>query len=169
MTDTTALPAEALRAIAAALAAPDATPEQRLAPIADHLIGAHGLKLVTVTARDPADGSFLRLYSSQPGAYAAQGRKPANETDWSRHVIDEHKTFVANDYESLAKAMFDHEQIRALGMESIVNIPVVVTGEVIGTLNCLAGPGHFDDAIVAGCEAMRLPVAAALLAGAMAG
>lgn len=169
MTDTAPLPADLLRAAADALAAPNSSAEDHLAPIATWLVETHDLMLVTITARDPSDGSFLRLYSSQPGAYAAQGRKPANETDWSRHVIDEHKTFVANDYETLAQAMFDHEQIRALGMEAIVNIPVVVAGEVIGTLNCLAGPGHFSDGIVAGCEAMRLPVAAALMAALRAG
>lgn len=163
MPDTARPPAEVFAQITAALARPGCRPEDLLAPVAAHLLERYGLSLVTVSQRDLSDGSFLRLYSSMPGAYAARGHKPANETDWSRHVIDARRTFVANDYPSMAAAMYDHEKIRALGMESIVNIPVVVGGEVIGTLNCLGPAGHFDAATVAACEAMRLPVATALM------
>ena len=146
-----------------ALAQPGASPSHILALISDRLQSDWGIKLVTVTQRDISDGSFMRLYSSMPDAYAAAGRKPPNETPWTGHVIEEQKTFLANDYNELAAAMYDHEQIKALGCESIVNVPIVVAGAVIGTLNCLAGPGHFDSDAVGACEAMRLPVAAALL------
>lgn len=145
------------------LARKGATPADLLELVSDQLRAHCGLKLVTVTQRDPIDGSFLRLYSSMPHAYAAAGRKPPNETPWSAQVIERQQTFVANDYASLATVMYDHEQIRALGCESIVNIPVVLRGTVIGTLNGLAGPGHFDSDTIRACEAMRLPVATALL------
>ncbi|QQA43576.1 GAF domain-containing protein [Pelagovum pacificum] len=163
MPDHPTMPAGFADDFIATLARPDCTAHSLLALVAAHLIETCDLRLVTIAARDTNDGTFLRLFSSMPDAYAAQGRKPVNETDWSRHVIDEHKTFIANDYEEVKAAMFDHEQIRALGCESLVNVPVVVCGDVVGTLNCLSVSGHFDDAIVAACEAMRLPVAAALL------
>ncbi|MCD7061420.1 GAF domain-containing protein [Pelagibacterium xiamenense] len=145
------------------LADANSTPLALLEAVADQLRDECGLKLVTVTQRDTTDGSFLRLYSSMPDAYATSGRKPPNETPWSAQVIDRKQTFLANDYASLAAVMADHEQIRALGCESIVNIPLVLRNAVIGTLNCLAGPGHFDSDIIRACEAMRLPVATALL------
>ncbi|GKY87708.1 GAF domain-containing protein [Sinisalibacter aestuarii] len=163
MTDTAQSLAAALSQAATALATPGAEPGAVIAPVAEHLIRAFDLGLVTVTHRDPSDGSFLRLYSSMPGAYEAQGRKPANETEWSRQVIDEQKSFVANDYEGLAQVMFDHEKIRSLGLESILNIPIVVAGDVVGTLNCLGPAGHFSDEVVAGCTGACLPVAAALM------
>lgn len=146
-----------------ALARTGTTSADLLELVSVQLRGSFGLKLVTVTQRDTIDGSFLRIYSSMPDAYAASGRKPPNDTLWSAQVIERQETFVANDYASLAAVMYDHEQIRALGCESIVNVPVVLRGAVIGTLNGLAGPGHFDGDTIRACEAMRLPVATALL------
>ncbi|SDG82780.1 GAF domain-containing protein [Pelagibacterium luteolum] len=145
------------------LAKKGVTPADILGLVADRLRENVGVKLVTVTQRDITDGSFLRLYSSMPDAYAAAGRKPPNDTPWSEHVIEQQQTFVANDYQGLAAVMFDHELILSLGCESIVNVPIVVKGAVIGTLNCLSGPGHFDGQAVEACEGMRHLVALALL------
>ena len=146
-----------------ALARADARVAGMFAPIADHLVAAHGFGLVTITRRDVRDGSYLRLYSSMPDAYEASGRKPPTGGDWSRLVIDERRTFVARSYEEMALAIEDHEKIRDLGLESIVNVPIVVSGEVLGTLNCLAGPGRLTEEMVAACEAMRALAALALM------
>lgn len=162
MAEKTTLARDVFADVATALAAPGCAAQDLLAPVADHLIATYELGLVTVTYRDTTDGSFLRLFSSMPDAYEAQGRKPANETDWSQHVITDQKTFVANDYEGMARVMYDHEKIRSLGLESILNIPIVVSGDVVGTLNCLGPDGHMSGDIIAGCEAMRLAVAVAL-------
>ena len=145
------------------LAQGNAEPSDILALVSAWLQEQCGVRLVTMTQRETTDGSFLRLYSSMPDAYAASGRKPPNQTPWSAQVIDRHETFVANDYSGIAATMADHEQIRALGCESILNIPIVLRNQVVGTLNCLAGPGHFDERTIAACETMRLPVAMALL------
>jgi|TARA_A100001391_G_scaffold190664_5_gene163398 hypothetical protein len=149
--------------VSEALAQDGVTPADILGLVSNRLREDWGVKLVTVTQRDIADGSFLRLYSSMPDAYAAAGRKPPNDTPWSEHVIEQKQTFVANDYSELAAVMFDHELIRSLGCESIVNVPIVVKGAVIGTLNCLSGPGHFDRRAIEACEGVCHIVALALL------
>jgi len=132
--------------------------------VADELREKAGAKLVTVTAVDPNDLSYERLYSSMPEVYPVSGRKPPNATRWSQQVMENLEVFVANDYDALAEAMYDHDTIRSIGCESIVNVPLVLFGKVIGTLNCLAGKGHFDKHRVQLCKDMRLPLILGILA-----
>jgi hypothetical protein len=67
-----------------------------------------------------------RVYSNMPDAYPVSGTKPANETDWSRQVIGEKRTFVANDIDAIAAVFDDHELIKSLGCESVINVPIIV-------------------------------------------
>jgi GAF domain-containing protein len=123
-----------------------------------------GIGLVTISAVSPEDDSFTRLYSTMPNIYPLDGRKPANRTRWSEVVIEGKKSFVANDGDSLAEVMSDHELLASLGFQSILNVPIILFGKVVGTLNCLAGAGHFNDVAIGYCERMRMPTLLALLA-----
>jgi len=151
-----------LPGFADALSQPDATPDSLLAVLGTGVQALTGARLVTISAIAD-DLSSERLYTNMPEVYPLSGRKPANVTDWHDKVMVQHQVFVANDYDSLARVMFDHETIRAVGCESIVNMPVVVQGRVIGTINCLGPAGHFDAATLSRLETARLPVALALL------
>ena len=73
---------------------------------------------------------------------------------WSRAVIDERKTFVANSIEAIAEVFPDHELIRSLGCESVVNLPVVFADAVIGTVNCLDARGYYAPECVAKVEGL---------------
>ena len=146
------------------VARPASTSADLFKLVADELREKAGAKLVTVTAVDPDDLSYERLYSSMPDVYPVSGRKPANTTRWSQQVMEKLEVFVANDYETLAEVMADHDTIRSIGCESIVNVPLVLFGRVIGTLNCLAESGHFDKDRVQACKDMRLPVILGILA-----
>ena len=42
---------------------------------------------------------------------------------------------MANTKEDLAKIFFDHELIWSLGCGSVINLPIVIGGQVVGTLN----------------------------------
>lgn len=147
-----------------ALARSASTSDDVFKLVADELREKAGAKLVTVTAVDPNDLSYERLYSSMPDVYPVSGRKPANTTRWSQQVMEKLEVFVANDYETLAEVMADHDTIRSIGCESLVNVPLVLFGRVIGTLNCLAESGHFDEDRVQTCKDMRLPVIVGILA-----
>lgn len=131
-----------------------------LRTLTQELIGA---RLFTVMASDRARGVSARVYSNMPDAYPVSGTKPANETDWSRQVIDEKKTFVANDIEGIAAVFDDWEQIRSLGCESVMNVPILLDGEVAGTINCLDVAGHYTPERVAAAEALKLPGLVCLL------
>lgn len=122
-----------------------------------------GARLFTVMTFDPDTRMAQRIYSNMPDAYPVSGTKPANETDWSRLVLEEKRTFVANDIGGIAQVFDDHELIRSLGCESVINVPVVVAGEVIGTINCLDEAGHYTEEKVEAAETLKLPGAVCLL------
>src|SRR4051812_45831692 len=126
-----------------ALAAAGATPQaafDALCRFGQHTVGA---RLSTVTLQDRATGGSRRAYSNMPEAYPVSGTKPADVTDWSRQVLVEKRTFVANDIDSIAAVFPDHALIRSLGCESVINVPVVIGGEVLGTVNCLHEAGFY--------------------------
>ena len=122
-----------------------------------------GVKLFTVMTHDGRNGVAQRIYSNMPEAYPVSGTKPANETDWSRQVIRDKRTFVANDIEGIAAVFSDHELIKSLGCESVINVPIVVRGEVLGTINCLHEAGFYTEDRVQASEALKLPGALCLL------
>lgn len=78
-------------------------------------------------------------------------------------VLARHETFVANTIDAIAEVFFDHALIRSLGCESAINIPVVVAGTVLGTINCLHTAGHYTAERVARAEGLKLPGAAAFM------
>lgn len=122
-----------------------------------------GARLFTVMTFDPETRAAQRIYSNMPDAYPVSGTKPANETDWSRVVMGEGRTFVANDIDGIAAVFSDHELIRSLGCESVINVPIVVGGAVLGTINCLHEAGYYTPERVAAAEALKLPGAVCLL------
>jgi hypothetical protein len=87
------------------------------------------------------------------------GRKPADETDWSRQVLHERRSFVANKIEDIAVVFPDYALIQSLGCESVVYVPVEVAGRVIGKVNLLHEAGYYTPESVAQAERLRLPAA----------
>lgn len=122
-----------------------------------------GVKLFTIMTHDAETREASRIFSNMPEVYPVSGKKPANETDWARQVMGEKRTFVANDIEGIAQVFYDHELIKSLGCESVINVPVIVAGRVLGTINCLHEAGYYTPKRVAEAEALKLPGAACLL------
>jgi GAF domain-containing protein len=146
-----------------AVAAEGAGPQAAFAALCELTRDVVGVKLFTVMTHDSRTGMAGRVYSNMPEAYPVSGTKPANETDWSRQVIREKRTFVANDIEGIAAVFDDHELIRSLGCESVINVPIVVGGRVLGTINCLHESGFYTKEKVEAAEALKLPGAVCLL------
>ncbi len=149
--------------LAAALASADNQPRttfEALCVFAQHTVGAKLFTLMTFEARTRG---ARRVFSNMPDAYPELGTKPLNETWWSDHVLDGHKTFVANDIDAIAEVFPDHELIASLGCQSVINVPVVINGAVYGTINCLDEAGYYTPDRVAASEALKLPGAAAFL------
>lgn len=122
-----------------------------------------GVKLFTIMTHDGKRGYAQRIYSNMPDAYPVSGTKPANRTHWSEEVIELRRTFAANDIEAIAKVFDDHALIRSLGCESVINVPVEIAGEVVGTVNCLHVAGFYTPDKIAAAEALKLPAAACFM------
>jgi hypothetical protein len=152
-----------LHNLASALASADNQPRttfEALCAFAQQTVGAKLFTLMTFEARTRG---AQRVFSNMPDAYPELGTKPLNETWWSDHVLDGHKTFVANDIDAIAEVFPDHELIASLGCQSVINVPVVINGAVYGTINCLDEAGYYTPDRVAASEALKLPGAAAFL------
>lgn len=119
--------------------------------------GTVGAKLFTLMSFDRELGVAQRFYSNMPEAYPVSGTKPMNRTSWARHVLEEQRVFIANDIKGIAEVFYDHELIRSHGCESVMNIPVVIGGVVVGTINCLHEAGHYTDDKVSMAEQLKLP------------
>lgn len=147
----------------AALAKEGQQPETAFAALEALVKETVGAKLFTIMTSDTRDKLSERIYSNMPKAYPVSGTKPYNETHWSDIALKQKRTFVANTIEDIAKVFDDHALIRSLGCESVINVPIVVDGEVVGTLNCLDAAGHYTEERVKAAEALKLPGAVCML------
>ncbi|MEL6203702.1 MAG: GAF domain-containing protein [Pseudomonadota bacterium] len=130
------------------------TDEDRLADIASaediypalehHLGEVIGHKLFTLMVIDRATNEAARVYSSNPDAYPVKGRKTLGDlTDWGNHVLGKGLPYIGYTADDIRSVFFDHETIAALGCSSVLNLPVVSDGSVIGTVNLLHDEGWY--------------------------
>ena len=101
------------------------------------------IKLLTFTQIDMAKCQAKRLFSSNDTSYAIGGLKPIEINDWTKQVIKQQQAFIAHKHSDLAKVFFDHVLIAELGLGSVINWPVIIQSEVIGTVNLLAEEGAY--------------------------
>lgn len=110
----------------------------------DQACAAEGNILFTVTGHDLPAALFRRVYTNNAAEYPVHGTKPLERDAWYDLVIRDRQPFVANTPEGFRALFFDHAQIEALGLGSAANLPLFdPNGVVQGTVNLLAGPGHF--------------------------
>jgi hypothetical protein len=102
-----------------------------------------GHRMITVMRFDAARIEVERLYSSHPGAYPVGGRKKKARTRWADHVLHGQEVHFANTPEAIRDAFDDHATIFALGIGSILNIPLAFAGRCVGTMNLSNVAGWF--------------------------
>ena len=93
---------------------------------------ACGARLFTVMILDRDAGLARRAYTSHPDDYPTSGAKPMRSDAWTRQVIDEGRSFVANRTEDFSAFFSDHPRITALGCAAALNIPVRDGESVVG-------------------------------------
>lgn len=120
----------------------------------DYSAATAGHKLFTVMTVDMAAGLARRAYSDHPKDYPVSGTKPIHRDEWFDIVHGERRSFVANSIEDIAKVFPDFELIASLGLGSVLNLPVVLGGELVATINMLHAEQHFSPERVASAEAL---------------
>jgi hypothetical protein len=117
-----------------------------------------GHKLFTVMTVDMAAGLARRAYTSHPAEYPVSGTKPIHHDAWFEVVHVERRSFIANTIDDIAKVFPDYELIASLGCGSVWNLPVILKGELVATINMLHAEGHYTkERIAASEERLALP------------
>jgi len=96
-----------------------------------------GQQLLTVHQFDAPNMRLTRLYSSNQTAYPPGGSKSKAGMPWGEHVLIARRIFVGEGPAAIAQAFDDHDAIAALGLRSVINVPVVVRETCLGTVNFL--------------------------------
>jgi hypothetical protein len=114
--------------------------------------GVAGHRLFTVMTVDMEAGLARRAYSNHPAEYPVSGTKPIHRDRWFDIVHRERRSFVANTLEEIAAVFPDHELIASLGCASVLNLPVILAGELVATVNLLDQGNHYTPERVAAGE-----------------
>ncbi len=163
MTDAEIIAAVATFDHAIAEAGGPEAPWQALRRLADALVGA---RLFTVMTIDKANERAGRVFTSDPKSYPVSGTKPIRYDSWFEIVHQQRQPFVANTIADIAKVFPDHETIWALGCGSVVNWPVEIDGDMVGTVNLLDVEHYYNPERVALCRHLSLPAKTSFLAAA---
>lgn len=90
------------------------------------------------------DGEGERVFSSDPAIFPLGNRKPLSGREWSKRVLGDGETFLARTFAEIRESISDLEGIERLGCSTLVNVPIVHDGLVVGTLNLGAEEDRFD-------------------------
>ena len=104
---------------------------------------AIGHRLFTVMRFDIERSEVERVHTSMPAVYPVGGRKTKKETAWSDHTLRDMKVFRASGPDEIRAAFDDHATITSLGLGSALNIPLVLGGRSVGTMNLLHKAGWY--------------------------
>ena len=117
-----------------------------LFPALDRAMGATlGHRLFTVLRYHPEAQESERLYTSQGVAYPVGGRKAVRPTPSTLRVFGERRPYIGRTAADIRASFGDAELILSLGCESVLNLPVVFDGRVLGTVNLLHEAGWYDE------------------------
>ena len=151
-----AIPVEVLLAAAAAGARPE-QPQALFDAVSALVREVVGYRLFSISAFVPATRELVRLYSSDDAAYPVGGRKIKRGTPWAASVLDAGEAFLGSTRDRIRDAFDDHDLIFALGLGSVINVPVRWAGTTLGTMNLLDREGRY------GNDHLRAAVAAGQL------
>ncbi len=130
---------------ALALALKQGSPKEYFKILQKELNKNFSIKLLTFTRINMVNQQAKRLYSSDDTSYAIGGFKPIEINEWTVQVIEQQQAFIAHKHSDLANVFFDHKLIAQLGLGSVINWPVIIYSQVIGTVNLLAEEGAYLD------------------------
>lgn len=113
--------------------------------VEDALQDTIGHRLFTLLAVLPDGEQVQRFWSSDEKAYPLTGRKRVGPTPWGEVVLKGKAPYLGLDADAIRWAFADHELIASLGLGSVINIPIVHEGRLLGTMNILHGENHFSE------------------------
>ncbi|KAA1002434.1 GAF domain-containing protein [Paraburkholderia panacisoli] len=96
---------------------------------------AIGARLFTIMSYDAWQHEVERVYTNMPAVYPLGGRKQKRGTAWSKQILQDLRPFRAETAQGIRDAFDDHAVMTAMGLGSILNIPIAYDGVCVGTMN----------------------------------
>ena len=118
--------------------------ESVFSAVADSANALIGHRLFTIMAFDANAMQVQRLYSTKPDAYPVGGVKDKPDTQWGRHVLKQGRPFIGENADDIRANFGDHAVILGLELESVLNVPIRLLGETIGTMNLLHRASYYS-------------------------
>lgn len=98
--------------------------------------GVFSVNLNVTTAADARNEVRLRrLYSSEDDAWPVAGGKRKPRSGWTDTLFVRGEIFVGEGGDALAKNFDDHDRMKAHGLQSVVNVPLMQAGLCYATVN----------------------------------
>jgi GAF domain-containing protein len=113
------------------------TPAEVYSALEQRVSARVGFGLFTLLVTTPAGDEVARVHSSNLTAYPLAGRKRMGPTPWGDRVLGQRLPYLGNGRAAIEWAFPDHALIASLGLSSVINVPVVAMGRVLGTVNVL--------------------------------
>lgn len=139
-------------------AAETGTTQEIFAAYEDLLLQEVGAIIFSCSTFNPKTRQAERIYTNMPDTYPVSGLKDVVPNRWTKIVLDDGDTFVANETGGFSDVFPDHPLITSLGCGAVVNMPVIVSGRFMGTVNILHETGFYTPERVKKMQATK-PVA----------
>jgi hypothetical protein len=109
--------------------------------------GIFSIQLNVTTARDPRNELRLQRFYASPSAAArwpVNGVKHKRYTPWTQTLFVRGQPFVAAGAEAMARAFDDYEQMAAMGIDAVVNVPLLKENLCYATFNVFGTGGPWQ-------------------------
>jgi GAF domain-containing protein len=108
--------------------------------------GIFSIQLNVTTADDPAGEIRLqRFYSSSADRFPVDGKKRKTLTPWTEALFARREVVVSEGADALGRHFDDHEQLRQLGLQRAINVPLLRGGVTYATFNVFGTRAHWQD------------------------
>lgn len=109
--------------------------------------GIFSIQLNVTTARDPHNELRLQRFYASPTAarrWPVNGTKRKTFTPWTETLFVRGQPFVAEGEEAMACAFDDYDQMKALGINAVVNVPLLQNNLCYATFNVFGMHGAWS-------------------------
>ena len=142
--------------LSAALAAGAA---ETVAEINALFLAIAGIRTVTWLATAPDRSVTHRIGTSNTRDFPIGGFDPIDDSAWNRRIFGEKKPIIGDDVPGMTAFIPETGHLVAMGYGATACVPIVIAGEVRGTVNFLGDSGIFSADTLARITSL-LPIAA---------
>lgn len=122
--------------------------------------GIFSIQLNVTTRQDPCNEIRLqRLYSSAGQAFPVLGRKRKSLTPWTETLFLRGQVFVAEGSAALQETFDDYEQMRPMGLNAAVNVPLLRGRLCYATFNVFGTRGGWQSSELLALRLLALAAA----------